>query len=102
MRFQLMTLKLVTMIGVVLGVTAARAAPFLIVGDDAKAGFADGKPVVSPPGNDAVLIVDVANPLDPHMWNDPAVKGPLQSDPYRSGAPICPAFSCRPMARWPR
>ncbi len=39
---------------------------------------------------------------DSHMWNDPAVKGPLQSDPYRSGAPICPAFSCRPMARWPR
>ncbi|MGB6568138.1 MAG: hypothetical protein WBF02_12620, partial [Xanthobacteraceae bacterium] len=29
MRFQLMTLKLVTMLGVVLGVAAARAAPFM-------------------------------------------------------------------------
>jgi hypothetical protein len=31
------------------------------------------------------------------MWNDPAVKG-LSSilTPYRSGAPICPAYSCGP------
>ena len=50
MRFQLMTLKLATMIGVVLGVAAARAAPFMIVGDDEKVSFADGKAVVSPPG----------------------------------------------------
>ena len=65
MRFQPMMLKLATMVGVVLGVTAAHAAPFMIVGDDEKAGFADGKAVVSPPGNDAVLIVDVADPRKP-------------------------------------
>jgi DNA-binding beta-propeller fold protein YncE len=81
MRFQLMTLKLVTMIGVVLGVTAARAAPFMIVGDDAKAGFADGKPVVSPPGKDAILIVDVANPLDPQIVANLPLKNSVVGPP---------------------
>jgi hypothetical protein len=26
------------------------------------------------------------------MWNDPAVKGSLQPNPYRNVAPICPAL----------
>jgi hypothetical protein len=67
MRPQLMTLRLIAMIGVVLGVTAARAAPFMIVGDDEKVAFVDGKTVVSPPGKDSVLIVDLANPLSPKI-----------------------------------
>ena len=102
MRFQLMTLKLVTMIGVALGVTAARAAPFLIVGDDAKAGFADGKAVVSPPGNDAVLIVDVVKPLDPKIVANLPLKnsvvGPpvnLAIDPTDSVAIVAELDECR-------
>jgi DNA-binding beta-propeller fold protein YncE len=48
--------------------TAARAAPFMIVGDDEKPGTdAAGKPVVNPTGNDAVLIVDLANPEAPKI-----------------------------------
>jgi DNA-binding beta-propeller fold protein YncE len=81
MRFQLMTLKLVTMIGVVLGVTAARAAPFLIVGDDEKLSFTDGKTAVSPPGKDAVLIVDVAKPLDPKIIANLPLKNSVVGPP---------------------
>jgi DNA-binding beta-propeller fold protein YncE len=68
MRFQLMMLKLVTVIGAVLCLTAARAAPFMIVGDDEKLLWDEnGKPVLSPPGKDAVLILDLANPLNPKI-----------------------------------
>ena len=45
----------------------AQAAPFMIVGDDEKVGITDGKTIVSPPGKDSVLIVDLANPLDPKI-----------------------------------
>ncbi len=46
----------------------ARAAPFMIVGDDEKPGMdAQGKPMVNPTGNDAVLIVDLAKPEDPKI-----------------------------------
>jgi DNA-binding beta-propeller fold protein YncE len=81
MRFQLKPLQLVTMIGVVLGVTAARAAPFMIVGDDEKAGFADGKPVVSPPGKDSILIVDLANPLSPKIVANLPLKNSVVGPP---------------------
>ncbi|MGA8951998.1 MAG: YncE family protein, partial [Xanthobacteraceae bacterium] len=81
MRFQLTTLRLATVVGVVLGVTVARAAPFMIVGDDAKAGFADGKAVVSPPGNDAVLIVDVADPLNPKIVANLPLKNSVVGPP---------------------
>ena len=80
-----MALKLVTTLGVVLGVTAARAAPFMIVGDDEKAGFADGKAVVSPPGNDAVLIVDVADPLSPKIVANLPLKNSVVGPPGQSG-----------------
>ena len=47
---------------------AAHAAPFMIVGDDEKPGTdAQGKPVVNPTGNDAVLIVDLAKPEEPKI-----------------------------------
>jgi DNA-binding beta-propeller fold protein YncE len=81
MRFQLLTLKLATMIGVVLGVTAVHAAPFMIVGDDEKAGFADGKSVISPPGKDAVLIVDLADPLSPKIVANLALKNSVVGPP---------------------
>jgi len=48
--------------------TVTRAAPFMIVGDDEKVGTdAQGKPMVNPTGNDAVLIVDLAKPEDPKI-----------------------------------
>jgi DNA-binding beta-propeller fold protein YncE len=50
------------------GTSAVRAAPFMIVGDDEKPGTdAQGKPVVNASGNDAVLIVDLANPEAPKI-----------------------------------
>jgi DNA-binding beta-propeller fold protein YncE len=52
----------------VTSMTSAYAAPFMIVGDDEKPGFdAQGKPVVNPTGNDAVLIVDLAKPEAPKI-----------------------------------
>ncbi len=49
-------------------ITAARAAPFMIVGDDEKPGTdAQGKPIVNATGNDAVLIVDLADPEAPKI-----------------------------------
>lgn len=46
----------------------ARAAPFMIVGNDEKPGTdAQGKPMVNPTGNDSVLIVDVADPEAPKI-----------------------------------
>src|SRR6185312_12358122 len=42
------------------------AKPFMIVGNDEKVWWDDdGKTVLSPPGKDSVLIVDLANPEDP-------------------------------------
>jgi hypothetical protein len=46
----------------------ARAAPFMIVGNDEKVLWdAQGKPILSPPGKDSVLIVDLADPLNPKI-----------------------------------
>ncbi len=46
---------------------SAQAAPFMIVGNDEKIAFDNGKPVLSLPGKDSVLIVDLANPLSPKI-----------------------------------
>lgn len=55
-------------LALLLAAAAAHAAPFMIVGDDAKADYdATGKPVVNATGNDAVLIVDIAKPEDPKI-----------------------------------
>ena len=81
MRYRLMTLKLVTMIVVALGVTAARAAPFMIVGNDEKVSSDNGKTVVSPAGKDSVLIVDVANPLDPKIVANLPLKNSVVGPP---------------------
>lgn len=81
MRFQLMTLKLVTLIGVVLGVSAARAAPFMIVGNDEKVAFDNGNAVVSPPGKDSILIVDLADPLSPKIVANLPLKNSVVGPP---------------------
>jgi len=50
------------------GPTLSHAAPLMIVGDDEKLLWdADGKPILSPPGKDAVLIIDLADPLNPSI-----------------------------------
>jgi DNA-binding beta-propeller fold protein YncE len=82
MRLQLATLKLAAVLGIILGVTTARAAPFMIVGDDEKILWdQDGKPVLSPPGKDSVLIVDLANPLDPKIVADLPLKNSVVGPP---------------------
>jgi DNA-binding beta-propeller fold protein YncE len=46
----------------------ARAAPYMIVGNDEKPGTdAQGKPIVNPTGKDTILIVDVAKPEEPKI-----------------------------------
>jgi DNA-binding beta-propeller fold protein YncE len=59
----------------------AQAAPFMIVGDDEKVSFAGGKTTVSPPGNDSVLIVDLANPLDPRIVANLPLKNSVVGPP---------------------
>lgn len=81
MRFQLIALRLVALLGAVLGLTAARAAPFMIVGDDEKVSFANGKQVVSPAGKDSVLIVDLANPLEPKIVANLPLKNSVVGPP---------------------
>jgi DNA-binding beta-propeller fold protein YncE len=67
----------------VLGCNAltAHAAPFMIVGDDEKVAVADGKTIVSPPGKDSVLIVDLANPLDPEIVANLPLKNSVVGPP---------------------
>jgi DNA-binding beta-propeller fold protein YncE len=51
-----------------LALGAARAAPYLIVGNDEKLLWDDqGKPILSPPGKDSVVILDLANPEQPKI-----------------------------------
>jgi DNA-binding beta-propeller fold protein YncE len=73
------TLAAVTALGS--SALSAHAAPFLIVGDDQKAAFVDGKTIVSPPGQDSVLIVDLANPLDPKIVANLPLKNSVVGPP---------------------
>ncbi len=58
----------VVMAGVGIGATTAAAAPFMIVGNDEKLIWdSEGKPVMSPPGKDSVVIVDLADPMSPKI-----------------------------------
>jgi DNA-binding beta-propeller fold protein YncE len=82
MRFQHTMLKLAAIIGVALGMTAARAAPFMIVGNDEKLIWdAEGKPILSPPGKDSVLIVDLADPLEPKIVTNLPLKNSVVGPP---------------------
>jgi DNA-binding beta-propeller fold protein YncE len=54
--------------GLALSLGTALAAPFMIVGNDEKVIWDDqGKPILSPPGKDSVLIVDLADPMNPKI-----------------------------------
>src|SRR5260370_1509358 len=50
------------------GLALAQSAPFMIVGNDEKVLWDDQlKPLLSPPGRDSVLIVDLADPMNPKI-----------------------------------
>src|SRR3954451_18397003 len=60
--------SVVALLAAVTIASASHAAPFMIVGNDEKPGTdAQGKPMINPSGNDAVLIVDLANPEAPKI-----------------------------------
>jgi DNA-binding beta-propeller fold protein YncE len=60
----------------------ATAKPFMIVGNDEKLLWDDdGKPVLSAPGKDSVLIVDLANPEDPKIVANLALKNSIVGPP---------------------
>jgi DNA-binding beta-propeller fold protein YncE len=50
-----------------LSVTTVAQAQYLIVGNDEKLIFKDGKPVLSPPGKDTVSIIDISDPVNPRI-----------------------------------
>lgn len=60
----------------------AQAAPYMIVGDDEKQSWdANAKPVLRPPGKDNVLIVDLANPLEPKIVANLPLKNSVVGPP---------------------
>jgi len=50
-----------------MGFAATAQAQYLIVGNDEKVAFNDGKPVLSPPGKDTVSIIDIRDSAKPHI-----------------------------------
>jgi DNA-binding beta-propeller fold protein YncE len=50
-----------------LSVATTAQAQYLIVGNDEKLIFKDGKPVLSPPGKDTVSIIDISDPVNPRI-----------------------------------
>src|SRR5215467_6964449 len=55
------------MVAAAMSFTAAAQAQYLIVGNDEKLVFKDGKPVLSPPGKDTVSIVDISDRTKPRI-----------------------------------
>jgi WD40 repeat protein len=65
-----------------LGLGAAQAAPFMIVGNDEKVLWDDaGKVVLSPEGKDSVLIVDLADPMNPKIVANLPLKNSVVGPP---------------------
>src|SRR5262249_59812673 len=70
------------MFAAVIGATCAQAAPYMIIGNDEKILWDDaGKPVLSPPGKDSVLIVDLADPLNPKIVANLPLKNSIVGPP---------------------
>ena len=57
------------------------AEPLMIVGLDEKVGFEDGRPILSLPGKDQVLVVDLANPEEPKTVASLPLKNSLIGPP---------------------
>ena len=82
MRIQLAMLRLLTIVIAMLGLSAARAAPYMIVGDDEKLLWDDNfKPLLALPGNDAVLILDLADPMNPKIVGNLPLKNSVVGPP---------------------
>src|SRR6516162_10702693 len=70
--------------GIVLaaGLSVARSAPLMIVGNDEKVLWDDeGKPILSAPGKDSVLIVDLASPEAPKIVANLPLKNSVVGPP---------------------
>ena len=50
-----------------ISVTTTAQAQYLIVGNDEKVVFKDGRPVLSPSGKDTVSIIDIGDPVNPRI-----------------------------------
>ena len=61
--------------------SVGRAAPFMIVGIDEKQHNDNGKTILSLPGKDSVLIVDLANPLEPKIVANLQLKNSVVGPP---------------------
>src|SRR5262249_20728901 len=62
--------------------TLVQSAPFMIVGNDEKLLWDDQfKPVLSPPGRDSVLIVDLADPMNPKIVANLPLKNSVVGPP---------------------
>jgi DNA-binding beta-propeller fold protein YncE len=73
---------LLSSLAVTLLAANAAAAPFMIVGDDEKLLWDDnGKPVLSPPGKDSVLIIDLADPESPKIVANLPLKNSVVGPP---------------------
>jgi len=68
--------------GLASGLTLAQSAPFMIVGNDEKRLWDDQfKPLLSPPGRDSVLIVDLADPMNPKIVANLPLKNSVVGPP---------------------
>jgi DNA-binding beta-propeller fold protein YncE len=67
-------------LGAIAGLSA-QADPLMIVGLDQKIAIDDGKPVLSLPGKDSVVIVDLANPEEPKIVVSLPIKNSLIGPP---------------------
>ena len=82
MRLLTIVGMLATAAGLAAGMTGAQSAPFLIVGNDEKLNWDDqGKPKLSPPGRDSVVILDLADPLNPRIVANLPLKNSIVGPP---------------------
>jgi DNA-binding beta-propeller fold protein YncE len=70
------------MFAAVVGLTRAQARPYMIIGNDEKILWDEaGKPVLSLPGKDSVLIVDLVDPLNPKIVANLPLKNSIVGPP---------------------
>jgi DNA-binding beta-propeller fold protein YncE len=55
------------MLAAAMSFAASSQAQYLVIGNDEKVAFNDGKPVWSPPGKDTVSIIDIRDPAKPRI-----------------------------------
>ena len=69
-------------VGLASGLTPAQSAPFMIVGNDEKLLWDDQfKPLLSPSGRDSMLIVDLADPMNPKIVANLPLKNSVVGPP---------------------